>query len=360
VSKTISVVVRNTYILETGFLPNILHQRLKIALAHDNVSISNTHLLTGISQEGAYAIDWPDFQDFPVAKATAVIQVTPFNATNSNCKTCEEFAQVVAEDDTITAPYGLQEGAEYSLDLSTNDSICCFPAEWSLVSYNADYLDSAAVSDAGILTVTMGTGLVGGNNILLATYRITCPNGDYDDANVYGDVDGSIEGCFGPVDLSLDTIAPTAATAIWTDPVPAPDSYDWALYIEGDLVTVIQSGNVLPGVEELFLTGLDASTDYVLILIGQCEFGDASPVQLEFTTSESAESCGQYQLEMDNGTPDRDFASVTYINCDGNSANAIVINTETRIICALQTDPGNPVEISTDSPFVSYDYLGLC
>lgn len=341
VSKTISVQVRKTYILETTLMPERLHERLKIALAHDTVNIENDRLLSGVTQDGAYQIEWPDFQDFPLGKGGTTIQVTPFNATNSNCKTCEEFAQVSAVDDTIPNPMyesGLQEGAEYSLDLSTNDSVCCYPAVWSLSSYNADYLDDASVNaDTGVLSVTLGTGLSAGNNILLATYRITCPNGDYDEANVYADIDGSEPGCFGPENVVISEIESDSIVVTFDDPAIPPLLYELFIYEADNLVDVIYAASGPAG--SYPIPGLSPSTDYIVRIIGNCAGSDSSPVDTPFTTAEPSEesTCGQYELTMDNGTLEFDSANVTYIDCEGEELTVIVTNTNTRTICALQT-----------------------
>jgi len=107
----------------------------------------------------------------------------------------------------------------------------------------------------------------------------------------------------------------------------SPDSYGWSLYIATDLVTPVQTGTVATGIGELFLTGLDASTDYVLIMVGVCGEDESSPVQIEFTTNESGDVCGEYELTMDDGTPDHTFATITYIGCDGEEHNVVVTNT---------------------------------
>lgn len=369
-TKTISVVVRKTLTLETGFMPARLHERLKIALAHDNVSIENTHLLSGVSQDGGYTVDWPDFQDYPIAKATATIQITPFDATNSNCKTCEEYAQVIAEDDEFPVNAygeGLQEGGEYNLALDENDSVCCYPAVWSLISFNSTYLAGAAINpDTGLLSVVVGTGLVAGNNILLATYRVTCPNGDYDEANVYGQVDGTIEGCFGPVGLVIDTITPTAALATWTDPDNPPDAYFWELYNTGDLGTPVITGSQPPGLpdNELTLSDLSPNTEYILFVRGECgesELSEQSSVTFTTAAASEAEQCGEYLIEMDDGTHlPENYVTVSYVDCNGDQRTTHVFNTQQRTICALQNSPGDPVQINLIGFGGEYSYTGLC
>lgn len=365
-TKVVMVQVRKTYTLETGHMPERLHERLKIALAHDTVNIENTHLLSGISQDGGYQIEWPDFKDFPLGKANATIQVTPFNATNTNCMTCEEFAQVTAEDDYFeNPPYqeGLQEDGEYNLDVAANDNACCYPATWSLISYNAEYLVSADMTPAGLFIIVVGNGLVAGNNILLGTYRVTCPNGDYDEANIYASIDGSEEGCFGPENLEVINITSSGATVIFDDPANPPVTYELFVYLATDLVTVIYAASAASGgtPNTYIIPGLDPDTDYVVIVIGNCAEGDSSPVQAEFTTLEEMDTCGQYLVEVDDGTGLRgNYVDVTYMNCAGTQQTTRILNTQSRLLCMLQNAPDEPVLLTFSGDGASYEYVGLC
>lgn len=362
-SKTISSIIRKTYQLETGFLPDSIHEKFKVALAHDEVTIENLKMLSGVTQDGNYDIQWSDFQDFPIAKALTTVQVTPFNASKNNCQTCDELSQVVLVDDEFPSP--LEEEEDYTLNVATNDTICCFPAVFSLVSFNSTYLASASINpDTGLLSVTTNADLVSGNNILLATYRVTCPNGGYDEAEVRAEVAGSQEGCFGPENLEMDTELAVSANVIWDDPTPAPDSYSWELFEATNLVTPVQTGTVAVGIEELPLGSLDPDTDYVLIMYGICD-GDAQsePAQIEFSTLPQTEdeTCGQYILTMDDGTGLRgNYVDVTYINCSGENQNIRVFNTQSRTICAMQTSPGDPVGITASGTGLDYEYDGLC
>ncbi len=94
-----------------------------------------------ISQEGDYQIEWPDFLTYPLGQATFKANVTPFNATNSNCTTCDEFTQVVTEDDDIGT---ISEGASESVAVLDNDAICCYPVTLTIVSINSDLVQSAS------------------------------------------------------------------------------------------------------------------------------------------------------------------------------------------------------------------------
>jgi len=137
--------------METDWFPEQWHQQLKVALAHDEIRIEGERYLGDISQEGDYQIEWQDSPlRYPTAKAGVKVQVTPFDATNSNCVSCIDALQLSVADDELQGLYGepLQEDEDYAIDAAENDEICCYPAVFSLVSFNTDYLDAASIDPA--------------------------------------------------------------------------------------------------------------------------------------------------------------------------------------------------------------------
>lgn len=354
-SKTLSIVVRKTYELETDWILEKLHQQLKIALAHDDVVLEGEKYVGNISQDGDYQIDWQDTPlRYPTAKAGVRVQVTPFDATNSNCQTCEEVTQVVAEDDNIGT---IEEEQVISVPtIADNDRICCYPAVFSLVSYNTTYLVTASIDPAtGAFAATVKDDLTSANGIIIATYRVTCPNGNYDDANIIADINGSVVGCLAPTDLLIDAITANSATASWTETVPG-STYSWELYEgTGPIGSPVQSGTVTD--DELSLTGLDASTTYYFRLRTECIYASSNYVAYEFSTISGSVSCGSYRL---TNTGDQPFTVAVYKQCDGNNSTPqYILYQNSLIVCALENSPGDPVLISA-SPNVTIEYLGPC
>lgn len=354
-SQTLSVVIRKTYELETDWFIEKWHQQLKIALAHDDVILEGEKYVGNITQDGDYQIDWQDTPlRYPTAKAGVKVQVTPFDATNSNCQTCEEAIQVVAEDDDIGTR---GEGEDFSiLDIANNDRICCYPAVFSLLSYNTTYLDSATIDPAtGVFTASMKDDLTSANGIILATYRVTCPNGGYDDANIIANVAGSVVGCLAPSGLVIDGITSTTANASWTEAVPG-STYSWELYVGvGPIGSPVQSGSVTD--DNLALTGLDASTTYYFRIRTECIYASSNYVASEFSTIAGTVSCGSYKL---TNTGDEPFTVIVYKQCDGNNSTPqYILYQNWLFVCALENSPGDPVLISA-SPNVTIEYLGSC
>lgn len=358
VSKTISVVVRKTYLLETALMPERLHERLKIALVHDTVNIETDKYFGGVSQSADYTIGWPEFQDFPVAKGNSTIEVTPFNASNNNCATCEDMNQVVAEDDTF--PGTLEEGEEYSINVLTNDNVCCFPVVVSIVTTNAGYIQSASVDPAtGVVTIIMKATLATADGINLLTYRVTCPNGGYDEADVFGDTEGSVPGCTAPQNVH-DALPPfdDAHTIEWDDSSPA-DGYQWLLYKESNLGTPVQQAST--PFASAAMVQLDPCTDYRFFVRSVCNLGTSlfsEYTQITFSTACAQTGCGKYEVTYDNGFPDTDsFTDVYYLDCASQQQIMRINNHQTRIVCLLQNSPGDPVSLVSNSQGVNYFYL---
>lgn len=361
-TKTMSVVVRKTYELETDYMPEHWHQRLKIALAHDEVIVEGERYLGTISQDGDYNIEWPEgVLHYPTAKAGVKIQVTPFDATNANCQTCEEVNQLDLENDEATGIYGaLQEDQDYAVSAADNDSICCYPAVFSLTSFNSDYLTSASIDpDTGEFTFHTGTGLASANGLIIAIYRVTCPDGSYDEANIIADIEGSTPGaCLQSTGLTLEVVSTDSLGFVWTPPAPTPDGYEWELYLGSlPIGTPVATGTeTLPQTDSI--TGLDPGTEYYFQLRSVCDESYSSWAGITASTIEGSNSCGEYTITNTNTDPPG-FRNITYTNCAGTEVTTPVINQNDLIICALQYSAGDPVQINTPLG-VNISYEGLC
>lgn len=360
-TKTLSVVVRKTYEGQTDYFPEKWHERLKMALAHDSVSIEGDKYLGGVSQDGDYNIEWVDFLDYPTAPAKFKVQVTPFEAFNSNCQTCDTALQLNLVDDYYNDLYGdpiaLQEGDSYELDVKDNDDIRCYPAVFSITTYNSDFLDDATIDQNGVLTITLGTGLQAGNGVALVTYRVTCPDGAYDEAVVYGNIDGSIVDCVAPSSITGPGADSTSATLNWVPPIPAPGvGYNWQIEVGTELGVIIQSGSVTD--PTVTITGLEPDTFYVFSVQSDCGGATSSFIIANFTTLPTTSACGTYSLIFSPASGDSSqFAQVSYIDCNSVYQTVVLFPNIPRNVCALQTIPGQPNFIE-GATYVNY--TGLC
>lgn len=348
VTKTLSVVVRKTYEGETDWIAEKIHERLKIALAHDDIIIEGDKYLGGITQEGDYEIQWQEFLDYPTAKAKFKVNVTPFNAINSNCQSCEEATQLSVVDDTFESP--LDEDTEYALNVADNDDICCYPALFSIIYYNATYLSSTTIDQDGVITVQTKTGLTDATNLLLLTYRVTCPNGGYDEGNVYADINGSLEpDCNAPENLSANAVDSGSASVTWDAPTPAPIQYVWELYDLTNPGPAIQTGTTTDTF--LTLTGLIESTEYQFFVKSDCGGNTSAFVDDEFTTPAANTSgllCGRYAV-ANTAFDTNYYREVTYMDCNGVYQTVRVYGQGQTTFCAAQTGPGSPVYINSNS-----------
>lgn len=359
--KTLSAIIFKTFEGETDNLPKEIHERLIIALKHDDVTIEGRYLITGVSLDGDYEIDWNKFLDYPLAKGAFKVQVTPFNYSNDNCQTCDEAAQLNLDDDTF--PETLDEGQTYDHNVFANDSICCSPVTAEIVIYDSAYIASAYIdATTGILTVTMQASMSPSSNTNLLTYRVTCPNGGYDEADVFGDTDGTVPPptCNIPTNLLIQNIDETTATIDWDQPMGAL-SYNWQLYLASDLITPVQTGTATTADNQAILTSLTPGTDYVFYVQSVCDGGSTSGfVNIPLSTDgEPQQGCGQYKI-CNGNLNGSEAASVSYLNCSGNYVNTFLLHLECKFICALENSPGDPVDIFAGVGDVSIEYIEPC
>lgn len=353
-TKTLNAIVRKTYDGTTDWWPEKWHERFKMALAHDHVDIEGERYIGGVTQEGGYEIEWPDFLNYPLGRGVFKLNVSPFNATNNNCASCEEFNQVVAEDDFIGT---IGEDETVLVPILYNDSICCSPFEITLVTFNTDYVAAASIVGNAI-ELTTKTEIATQNNVVLATYRVQCEDGMFDEANIIANtVGGAPAQCLAPEDIFVDTITSNGAGFGIIPPTPAPaDGYEWQLFLASDLINPVQTGSTTGTFIDLF--GLGPNTNYVLYVRSVCSEGEFSPyIQEPFMTTGGGggeDTCGNYFVQP----VFPETALVNYENCAGNSAS-VNVGPSGRFICARQTAPGSPIQISSASD-LTITYHGFC
>lgn len=88
------------YPAETEYFPEYIHDKITVALGHDNVSIEDKIYTGGISKSGEYVADWDQDPTACMAPATFKVNPTPYAIKNNNCADCEEV------DLTACAPVG--------------------------------------------------------------------------------------------------------------------------------------------------------------------------------------------------------------------------------------------------------------
>lgn len=339
--KVLSAVVRKTFQGKTDYMPAVWHEKLRIALMHDIVQIEGDRLVGKVALEGeGYEINWLDFQDYPTAPAEFTVQVGDYNFTNDNCQTCEEATQLDLIDDNVGAR---NEGDSIESNAFTNDTIFCSPVTATITSINTNYVDNASIQPNGLFNVVLKANTPSGLGVWLATYRVTCPNGGYDEANIYGDITGSVEACQVPQNVQ-DVTEPTEnSNAIeWDDSSPA-DGYEWQLYKETNLGLAVQSGSTPTA--SVTLTMLDPCTDYRFFVRAKCDDDNISDyAQMTFSTDCPEVGCGLYEVTYDNGFPDRDsFTQFYYVDCANNAQVVTIYNLQIRFFCLKESSYGNPV-----------------
>ena len=354
-TKVLSVVIRKTYEGETDWWPEKWHQRLAIALGHDNITIEGDKYLGGITKNGDYEIDWQAFLDYPTGKAKFSIEVTPFDNTNNNCMTCEEAIQLDLSDDSFPDP--LEESGLYNINVAANDNICCYPAVFSITSFNTNYVESASLDQLGNLSIQLKDTFMSGAGILLVTYRVTCPSGAFDEANVSADVEGSISGCIAPSDIIGSSITANSIHLSFTASPSTPDHYLWRLYKASSPGVLVQTGT---STTLLTLSGLSSGTAYKWYVRSQCGAGNddesaSNFIEFDFSTNPESATCGSYLLTYDDPfAPSGAHTNGGYLDCNGVHQSVYVPNHIPRGFCAMQTAPGVPVDIISGSATLTH------
>lgn len=355
-TKTLSVTIRKVYDLETDYLTERMHERLVVALNHDEVTIEGDRYVGNVAVDGDYQIDYPDFLDYPLGKAGVRLQVTPFDVTNDNCQTCEEASQLSLEDDTFPDP--LAEGSEDNeINVFENDSICCSPVTAGITSFNTAFVDSAVIdADTGIVSISIKDPSPSGANVLLATYRVTCPDGVYDEANIYATVTGSIETCEPPSEMVVDSTGIDTAEISWDASPSAPDEYGYQLFECDNPGVIVQQGIVITN--SVSLSGLTPGTCYDLVIWAICDEGNISDtVSLEFTTDSDLPGCGRFLLTNDL-YPDNPTGIASYMDCGGTIRQTVVKTT--RLLCMMMDSAQIPTYFVVEDGSVIYEYQSPC
>lgn len=359
-NKTLSVTIRKNYSLVTDYMSQTMHQRLVVALNHDNVSIEGDRYVGGVTVDGEYEITWPDFLDYPLGQAAVKIQVTPFDMTNDNCQTCEQASQLALVDDDAGE---IAEGAEGTVNVFSNDSICCFPIVAEIVSFNTTYLDDAVINTTGNVTLTVKNPVASVGSIIMATYRVTCPDGSYDEADVYASIAGSEPACEQPSgfeDVLFTDPFDGTADIEWTAPAVDPSGgYEWQLFEMQTPGTPVQTGTSAD--KTVTLTGLQPGTDYGFYVRSVCAEGEFSPYTefLFLTPTTGTGLCDNFTVTCDDGSPIASIYNYSYMDCDGNIQNYSIINLQTHAHCMMSDGFSQPLYFAGDPP-VSYSFNAPC
>jgi hypothetical protein len=227
------------------------------------------------------------------------------------------------------------------------------------MSFNALYFDSVALVGS-TLSIVVKDSVPTINNVLIATYRVTCENGGYDEADVYGNIQGTSTECLPPSNLAVTFPGAEGEVYLQWDAaatIPA-GGYDWSLYLTSNLVTPVQSGNT----SDLFidLTGLTPGEDYTFVVNSNCGGSTSSNVNIQFNQPlVIPEYCGKFTIDflMTGGVP----VNYSFMDCSGVIVNNVHTGFGYEIECMLINSGGTtPVFFSADNPGVFINYTELC
>lgn len=348
--KTQSIVISKVYEGLTDKLPEWVHERIKIALSHDTVQIEGDRYFGELVADG-YDIEWENFLDYPYGNANFKANVNPYPMVNSNCQTCEQASQLSLVDDTL--PDTLEESTTYEFNVFANDTINCRPFTAEITYTNSVFVESATLDEVtGMLTIVTKPLFFQRNSVVLVTYRVTCANGAYDDADVYANLTGSEEACLEPTNVHVVTKDDDSIVMGWDAPSPAPaEGYEWQLAESATPTIIVDSGTdagtsaTMPS--DPLTVGLEPGTSYIFSVRSKCGTDDYSEwVNVTVTTDPLDDNqCGRYRITWFDEFNNQDFKDVQYIDCNSSVRTIRLQNFKPRFICALQESIGHPVSI---------------
>lgn len=352
-----SVVVRNTYEGITDYMPELWHKKLIIALSHDDVRIENDQYVGGVSLDGDYGIEWQEFLDYPVAQSSFTIQVTPFDATNSNCMTCQQVQQLNLTEDTYPVPVG--DGDLGGFNVYDNDSICCYPATGEIIYTNAQFLSAANLSPDGSFSFTAQNPVPNQAGVKIATYRVTCEDGSYDEADVFADFIRSGEAtCCDPFNAVIND----AETEISFEAGCNPDNgfaYDFR---KADAPGVpVFSGTIAGNIRTVSIPGIvtGLSGDYLFTIKSICGSTESQTLVYSFSISPAIGQCYGFDANY-SALSGPSFATFSYMNCAGNVVNQVVGRFNVVRVCAAVYPDNTPIYWASDQPSSSFTPMGPC
>lgn len=271
---------------KTDWLPKEWHERFSIALRHDDVTITSQQFTGMFRISGSYEIEWQDFLNYPLAPAKFKGFEDGFSARSNLCNVCAETSQLELADDFIN----VVQGEDYSVNTAANDFIACGDPVFEIAYTNSDYIASASINGAGVVSLTMKPEVVSASQIVLVTYRVTC-GAESATANIVGGVTGTAPGCPQPVNVVFEMDeyddVPVQLTVSWDMPDPAPTRYYWYLERVSDGAVI---SNGYTDLLNVVINALDFSAAYKLRLNGVCQpdpnvYEELSiPVVVSFTT----------------------------------------------------------------------------
>jgi hypothetical protein len=212
--KILKSVTKEEFEGKVDYLNKDFHERIKVALSHDNVSMESDHYTGGLRKQGGYEIEWIDFMMYTAATAKFKALATPYLVRNNNCEVCEPAdlncpliinlqSYVTIDPDplkynynlnwnTLPSPQVIRVVVKYRLVGSTN---------WTII--NSNNLSQISISL-----------LIGNYEFTVAASGATC-------LPVFSSVitvNGVVSGCAIPTGLSIGNITQNSATASWVMP----------------------------------------------------------------------------------------------------------------------------------------------
>lgn len=315
--KIHKAVISKQYECLTAELSDATHEKINVALNHDNVIVESNNYTGGLRKDGEYAIDWIDYLDEQLAQASFKAYTTPYNARNNNCEVCETLPLFPPWEDCpppeiecaqINSLFGDNGGNDALWE--TYISACTYsinpiPGNNQIVDiYYREGGTSGAFTFVGTITFSSsGAVLSTPNPFVISSLPGTWLSVQIKAVNQCGGDDYLVtrnnpfifQPCGLPSNLTIISINPSIVTpgyfdvsASWNRVLPTPAAgYDWELQTNPASPSPIDSGNTTNPGGTIFLTieSVPDGGSWALKVRSNCGDGNSSLwISTNFTT----------------------------------------------------------------------------
>lgn len=150
--------IQKEYTCLTEYFPEHIHDKLVVALGHDNVLLNSDNYTGGISKSSEYAPEWID--NLCKAQVSFKVLATPFIIRNNNCADCMEITIPPCSAEISGLAATVNGGGQFVLTWTNNSTPDSFAVEYSTdggTNYDAVTFDLNLAKTKATITAPLST-----------------------------------------------------------------------------------------------------------------------------------------------------------------------------------------------------------
>jgi len=113
-AKVTKSVLRKEYEASVDYLPDLLHEKLHIALEHETVFIESAQYTGEVRISEDYEVKWTDLNEFLLAPAAFKVNATPYGSSLNNCADCETWEETTCSSAIQMTQSGIDGDSIYA------------------------------------------------------------------------------------------------------------------------------------------------------------------------------------------------------------------------------------------------------